>query len=143
MKIKNLILIIAFLIPIICNSQGKNSVLTNSDEFTINKSAFYFINSNLNNDLSKSKKISYFDFIKIKKYPIKTKAIWLKLNLENLKHDSLFIYTKQSIPKLELYTIKNKKLQLIDKTGYANRISNNSVTENSRTIKFYNTPNLY
>jgi signal transduction histidine kinase len=133
MKIKYFFLILFFGVTFSIVSQENK----NFHETLLNESAIYFIKFNQKNSLQETEKLSFVEFNKIKELPIQTKAVWLELNLKNLKSDSLFIFSKESIAKIELYKLINNKFRLITQSGYANRINNNSDKENCRVLKFY------
>ncbi|CAI9682377.1 hypothetical protein EAVNVH72_01997 [Elizabethkingia anophelis] len=99
-----------------------------SGEQTINpKSSFVIHTAKDNTKLT-------FPQLKDYKIPFNTEHIDVHFSLTGIFRDSIFIYSKQKIPKLTIYKISKRKLIKVGTTGFAQKILSNSVKGENNII---------
>lgn len=62
------------------------------------------------------------------------KAVWIKFSIKSTARDTVFIFCKNQIAKMELYSMENTKPIRIGSSGFAGRISENSIRKNYGAI---------
>ncbi|GEM_PF-294964 len=96
------------------------SAFQNEEEILLNKSSrFYLVLTNGVNKKPTFREIKKEEFSAV---PHTAKAVWMVFDVQGNFRDSLFVYTKHRIPKMDLFKKEGAHYQKIGHTGFANQL---------------------
>ena len=106
------------------------------NEISLTHFSTYAYSSNKENILpSKFYTRSEFNNLKAQ---LTSKVLWQKFELSNTFGDTLFVYSKSRVAKMELFKYQNGKLTSIGRTGFANKLKDASIKGSYHAIHFPN-----